>query len=100
MKFPVGWLPVMSLLLVACSSQTENFERAEGELTKINDACHDGHPDLAKTLMEKAAQDDAVFRRVYEGATKDVADKSRINACGVILLDVTVRLGNLKKRSK
>ena len=75
----------------ACSKQKEE---AEAEVKKIEDACRSGESDKARTLMLDAAKNNEAFKRAFEGATNDVPDKNRINACGLVLTEIKTRLKN------
>jgi ABC-type uncharacterized transport system auxiliary subunit len=80
---------VVAFGLGGCSKQKE---QAEAEVTKIDDACRAGDGEKARTLMLDAAKTNEVFRRAFEAATKDVPDKNRINACGLVLTEIKTRL--------
>ncbi len=73
----------------ACSKQKE---QAQAEVAKIEEACKSGDGDKARTLMQEAAKNNELFGRAYEAATNEVTDKSRINACGLVLTEIKTRL--------
>lgn len=75
--------------LGACSKQKE---QAEAEVAKIDEACKAGDGDKARTIMLEAAKQNEVFRKAFDAATSEVADKNRINACGLVLTEIKTRL--------
>jgi hypothetical protein len=77
--------------LGACGRERE---AALAEVEKIEQACQGGNPDYARELMLKAAENHREFRRAFADAAGD-GDRSRINACGLVL---TRLKRNLKRR--
>ena len=77
------------VMLAACSKEKE---AANAEIAKIDEACKAGDGDKARTVMLDAAKNNATFKRAFDAATNNVPDKSRINACGLVLTEIKTRL--------
>jgi hypothetical protein len=84
-----GLFLIVALMLGACSKQKE---AAMAEVGKIDDACRAGDGEKARSIMLDAAKHNEVFRRAFDAATNSVADKDRINACGLVLTEIKTRL--------
>ncbi len=75
--------------VIGCS---KTKEEAMAEVAKIDAACKAGEGDKARTLMQEAAAKNQAFQSAYEASTSGVSDKSRINACGLVLTEIKKRL--------
>ena len=73
------------LVLLGCGREKE---AARAELGKIEEACRNGQPDQARELMLKAVETNREFRRAFDRSAAAGADRSRINACGLVLSDI------------
>jgi hypothetical protein len=73
------------LVLGGCSHEKE---AARAEVDKIEQACHDGQPDRARELLLKAVDGNREFQRAFARSGAGGADRSRINACGLVLTDI------------
>jgi hypothetical protein len=81
----------LALLLAggACSKQKE---QAQAEVEKIDEACRAGDGDKARQIMLDAAKNNDLFKRAFEASTSGVPDQSRINACGLVLVELKKRI--------
>jgi hypothetical protein len=84
-----GLFLAIALVTGACSKQKDE---ALSEVAKIDDACRAGDGEKARTIMLDAAKSNEVFRKAFDAATSSVSDKSRINACGLVLTEIKTRL--------
>ena len=73
------------LLLLGCSHEQE---AARAELGKIEQACRDGQPDQARELMLKAVATNREFQRAFDRSAAAGTDRTRINACGLVLTQI------------
>ena len=73
------------LALLGCSHEKE---AARAELDQVEQACRNGQPDQARELMLKAVETNREFRRAFDRSAAGGADRSRINACGLVLSDL------------
>jgi hypothetical protein len=85
----VFFVAIVTFGLGACSKQKE---QAQAEVAKIDEACHAGDGEKARSLMLEAAKNNELFRKAFEAATSGVTDKNRINACGLVLTEIKTRL--------
>jgi hypothetical protein len=72
---------LLGISLGACGRERE---AALAEVGKIEQACQRGKPDEARELMVKAAENNREFGRALADAAGG-SDRSRINACGLVL---------------
>jgi hypothetical protein len=75
-----------SLVLVGCSHEQE---AARAELDKIEQACRNGQPDQAREIMLKAVETNREFQRAFDRSTAGGTDRTRINACGLVLTEIS-----------
>ncbi len=73
------------LVLLGCGREKE---AARADLDQVEQACRNGHPDQARELMLKAVETNREFRRAFERSASGGVDRSRINACGLVLSDI------------
>jgi hypothetical protein len=85
------FLALFALPVVACGKQKAE---AEAQLAEIDAACAAGDKDKARQLMLDGAQANPAFKKAFDGATAEVTDKSRVNACGLVLTEVKLRIKN------
>jgi len=90
-------LAMLSTLMVApgpvgCGHQRED---ALAEVDKIERACLSGNPDRARELLLKATENNREFERAFSYSTASIQDRSRVNACGLILTELRK---NLRRR--
>jgi hypothetical protein len=74
-----------SLVLLGCSHEKE---AARAELGKIEESCRNGQPDQAREIMLKAVETNREFQRAFDRSAAGGTDRSRINACGLVLTQI------------
>ncbi len=78
-------------LLTGCQQGKEK-ESALKEMDKIDLACKEGDQDEARKLLLDAAVANPQVKAALDAATKGVEDKSRVNPCGLALVEMKSRL--------
>jgi hypothetical protein len=74
-----------SLGLLGCGHEKA---AARAELDEVEQACRNGQPDRARELMLKAVETNREFQRAFDRSAAGGVDRSRINACGLVLSDI------------
>jgi hypothetical protein len=73
------------LVLLGCGHEKE---AARAKLDQVEQACRNGQPDRARELMLEAVETNREFRRAFDRSAAGGVDRSRINACGLVLSDI------------